>query len=184
MAGTDRHEALPGRHVVPPAPSTIDLHSHTSRSDGILTPSELATQAAAVGVKLLSITDHDTLAGVRELRAANTPAGLEILPGIELNAVAGDRTDLLHEEIHILGLGVDPDDERLEATLQAQREARRTRLSGYRTPRRNGGADWPAVPGRLLLAICAFGRQDAGGPALRPARQGAAGARSCGLLAW
>lgn len=128
VQGQDRHESLVGGYVVPPAPSTIDLHSHTLRSDGILTPVELATQAAAVGVRLLSITDHDTLAGVRELRRAPLPAGLEILPGIELNAVAGDRADLRDEEIHILGLGVDPDDDGLEATLAAQRDARRSRF--------------------------------------------------------
>jgi len=128
VPGQDRHESLPGRHVVPPAPSTIDLHTHTLRSDGLLTPLELATQAAASGVRLLSITDHDTLAGVRELARGPLPAGLEILPGIELNAVAGDRLDLRDEEIHILGLGVDPNDERLEATLARQRESRRARF--------------------------------------------------------
>jgi predicted metal-dependent phosphoesterase TrpH len=127
-AGKDRHELSPGRHVVPSAPSTIDLHSHTLRSDGLLTPIELATQAAAVGVRLLSITDHDTLAGVRELARLPLPPGLEILPGVELNAIAGARADLRDEELHILGLGVDPDDERLEATLAKQRSSRRTRF--------------------------------------------------------
>src|SRR5438552_3665091 len=107
-SGTDRHELAAGTHASPPSPATIDLHSHTLRSDGILTPHELVEEAAAVGVRLLSITDHDTLAGVRELRRGRLPAGLELLPGVELNAVAGDRVDLLHEEIHILGLGVDP----------------------------------------------------------------------------
>lgn len=126
--GQDRHDTLPGAHVIPPGPSTIDLHSHTLRSDGILTPLELATQAAAVGVRLLSITDHDTLAGVRELRRIALPPGLEILPGIELNAVAGERHDLRFEEIHILGLGVDPDDDGLEETLATQRDARRVRF--------------------------------------------------------
>jgi predicted metal-dependent phosphoesterase TrpH len=128
VPGQDRHDPLPGRHVVPPAPSTIDLHSHTLRSDGLLTPIELANAAAAAGVRLLSITDHDTLAGVRELARAPLPAGLEILPGIELNAVAGARLDLRDEEIHILGLGVDPDDDALEATLARQRDSRRTRF--------------------------------------------------------
>jgi hypothetical protein len=127
VSGQDRHDTLPGRHVVPPAPSTIDLHTHTLRSDGLLTPLELATAAAAVGVRLLSITDHDTLAGVRELAREPLPTGLEILPGIELNAVAGDRLDLRDEEIHILGLGVDPGDDELEATLARQRDSRRIR---------------------------------------------------------
>ena len=130
MAGPsgDRHDPFAGERVVPPAPATIDLHSHTARSDGLLTPIELAAQAAAVGVRLLSITDHDTLVGVREVRRAGVPAGLELLPGVELNAVAGDRVDLRDEEIHILGLGVDPDDDAFETILSTQRESRRLRF--------------------------------------------------------
>jgi len=127
-SSADRHDPFAGERVVPPAPSTIDLHSHTARSDGLLTPLELATQAAAAGVRLLSITDHDTLAGVRELRRSGLPAGLELLPGVELNAVAGERVDLRDEEIHILGLGVDPDDDEFEVILSMQRESRRLRF--------------------------------------------------------
>lgn len=124
-----RHAPLRARGVVPPAPSTIDLHSHTLRSDGVLTPAELVRDAAAAGVRLLAITDHDTLAGVRELRASGaTPAGIEILPGIEINAVIQGRPELLESEVHVLGLGVDPDDEALEAALSAQRAARRVRF--------------------------------------------------------
>ena len=85
-----RHEAATG--FVPPEPALADFHTHTLRSDGILTPAELVTAVAATGVKLLAITDHDTLAGVRELRAAGeTPAGLEVIPGIEINTVVVDR---------------------------------------------------------------------------------------------
>jgi len=114
--------------VIPPGPSTIDLHTHTARSDGILEPRELAAQAAAAGVRILAVTDHDTLAGVRELVAARTvPARLELVPGIELNAVVRDRPELRESEVHVLGLGVDLDDEALEATLARQRDARRIR---------------------------------------------------------
>jgi len=114
--------------VIPPGPSTIDLHTHTARSDGILEPRELAAQAAAAGVRILAVTDHDTLAGVRELVAAQTvPAGLELVPGIELNAVVRDRPELRESEVHVLGLGVNLDDEALEATLARQRDARRIR---------------------------------------------------------
>ena len=70
MPGADRHDLQPGRHVIPPPASTIDLHTHTLRSDGLLTPIELATAAAAAGVRLLSITDHDTLGGIAEARQA------------------------------------------------------------------------------------------------------------------
>ena len=123
-----RHEA-PSAPVVPPTPSAIDLHTHTARSDGLLEPADLVAQAAAAGVRLLGITDHDTLAGVREVLAAGAvPPGLELIPGVELNAVVRDRPDLRESEVHVLGLGVDPDDEGLEATLDEQRDRRRIRF--------------------------------------------------------
>jgi 3',5'-nucleoside bisphosphate phosphatase len=119
----------PAARLVPPAPAEVDLHTHTLRSDGILTPVELATAASATGVRLLAITDHDTLAGVRELRAnGRVPAGLEILPGIEINTVVTDQDHVSDGEVHVLGLGVDPDDAALEAALARQREARRVRF--------------------------------------------------------
>jgi 3',5'-nucleoside bisphosphate phosphatase len=128
---TDRHDPA-ARRVVPSAPATIDLHSHTARSDGLLEPIDLASAARAAGVRLLSITDHDTLAGYRELRAqpsgVETLAGLGLLPGVELNAVMGDRPELIESEVHVLGLGVDPDDEAFEAILQRQRGERRVRF--------------------------------------------------------
>ncbi|HJW22762.1 MAG TPA: PHP domain-containing protein, partial [Candidatus Limnocylindrales bacterium] len=104
-AARHREPAHPDR-VIPPGPSAMDLHSHTARSDGLLPPADLAAAAAAVGVRLLAITDHDTLAGVRELRSGvGLPPGLELLPGIEINAVVRDRPELTESEVHVLGLG-------------------------------------------------------------------------------
>jgi predicted metal-dependent phosphoesterase TrpH len=124
-----RRHLAPGDPVVPPGPSTIDLHTHTARSDGLLEPAALVAAAAAAGVRLLAVTDHDTLAGVREVIAGSAlPAGLELLPGIELNAVVTDRPELRESEVHVLGLGVDPDDDALEATLALQRSRRRARF--------------------------------------------------------
>jgi Predicted metal-dependent phosphoesterases (PHP family) len=124
----DRHQTPSDRRVVP-FPATMDLHSHTSRSDGILTPEALVAAAGAVGVRLLAITDHDTLAGVRELRNSGAvPAGLEVLPGIELNSVLDEPGARGEGEVHILGLGVDLDDDPLEAALARQRDSRRTRF--------------------------------------------------------
>lgn len=125
---TSRHADEPRDRVVPPAPSAIDLHAHTRRSDGVLEPADLVRDAAAAGVRLLSITDHDTLAGYREVAAAGLPPGLELIPGIEINAVAAGRPDLWESELHILGFGMDPDDEAFEAALAAQRRERRTRF--------------------------------------------------------
>ncbi|HET9680976.1 MAG TPA: PHP domain-containing protein [Candidatus Limnocylindrales bacterium] len=128
VPGAARHRIVADA-VVPPAPSTLDLHTHTARSDGLLTPQALVSTAAAAGVRLLAITDHDTLAGVRELHAENAvPAGLELLCGVEINAVVRDRPELVESEVHVLGLGVDPDDDELEAALARQRSARRIRF--------------------------------------------------------
>ncbi len=124
----DRHAPPTGRRFVP-YPAALDLHTHTLRSDGVLTPEALVSAAGAAGVKLLAITDHDTLAGVRELRGSGAvPAGLEVLPGIELNSVLAEPGNAGEGEVHILGLGVDPDDDALEAALSRQRDSRRVRF--------------------------------------------------------
>lgn len=124
----DRHEPAAGRRFVP-YPAELDLHTHTLRSDGVLTPEALVAAAGAAGVRLLAITDHDTLAGVRELRRSGAvPAGLEVVPGIELNSVLEEPARSGEGEVHILGLGVDPDDEALEAALSRQRDSRRVRF--------------------------------------------------------
>ena len=130
--------ARPSRHdesawtwdpIVPPAPSTIDLHTHTRRSDGVLEPAELIGQAGAAGIRLLAITDHDSLGAFRELTAADAvPPGLELIPGVEINAVADGRHGLWEGELHVLGFGMDPGDEAFEAALQAQRSQRRLRF--------------------------------------------------------
>ncbi|MEA2675703.1 MAG: 3,5-nucleoside bisphosphate phosphatase [Chloroflexota bacterium] len=127
-ARKDRHEPTSGRRFVPYA-AALDLHTHTLRSDGVLTPEALVAAAGAAGVKLIAITDHDTLAGVRELRRSGAvPIGLEVLPGIELNSVLEEPGNAGEGEVHILGLGVDPDDDALEAALSRQRDSRRVRF--------------------------------------------------------
>jgi len=125
-----RHDAA-ADPVVPPAPSTIDLHCHTIRSDGILEPPILARDAAAVGVRLLAITDHDDLSAYRELiapGAAPLPAGLTLLPGVEINCLTTDIPELWESELHILGLGVDSTDDAFENVLIEQRSQRRVRF--------------------------------------------------------
>ncbi|HEU4671982.1 MAG TPA: PHP domain-containing protein [Candidatus Limnocylindrales bacterium] len=125
---TDRHEA-PRQPVVPPAPSTIDLHTHSTRSDGVLEPATLVADAAAVGVRLLALTDHDTLAGVREIdSAAAIPDGLALVPGVEINTISPLGASLAEGELHVLGLGVRTDDEAFEAVLARQRTGRRRRF--------------------------------------------------------
>jgi predicted metal-dependent phosphoesterase TrpH len=124
-----RHDpALPIGAVVPPGPATVDLHAHSTRSDGVLTPEALVRDVAAAGVRVFSLTDHDTLAGYRELAAGALPHGLTLIPGVEINALVTRDMGLWEGELHILGFGMDPTDEVFEAALRGQREARRVRF--------------------------------------------------------
>ncbi len=99
----------------------------------MLEPAELVRQAHAAGVRLFAIADHDNLAAYRELTAPGAdplPAGLDLVPAVEINAVTRDLDlDLPEGELHILGIGVDPADEAFEATIAAQRGARRLRFT-------------------------------------------------------
>ena len=129
---TARHSPRPNDSPAVAGTARADLHTHTTRSDGVLEPLELVRQAAAAGVRLFAIADHDNLAAFRELTApgaAPLPAGLELVPAVEINAVTrGLGLDLSEGELHVLGIGVDPADEAFEAALAAQRDARRTRF--------------------------------------------------------
>ena len=125
-----RHDAgTPPDPVIPPGPSPVDLHTHSTRSDGVLEPAILLGAAAAAGVRLLALTDHDTLAGCRDvLTAGAVPDGLELITGIEINAVV-DRQDLWESELHILGFGMDPANDEFEAILASQRARRKERFA-------------------------------------------------------
>ena len=80
-------------------------------------------------MRILSLTDHDTLAGYRDLRSADAvPSGMTLIPGVEINALVTRDIGLWEWELHILGFGMDPDDETFESTLSTQRAARRSRF--------------------------------------------------------
>ncbi|MCE9666948.1 PHP domain-containing protein [Myxococcus stipitatus] len=99
----------------------IDLHSHTTASDGQYTPDELMSRAAAAGVTVLAVTDHDTVAGLEAAGEAARRHGMVLVPGIEVSAF------VLGKEVHILGHFVRPDDEelaRFATRLRAERERR------------------------------------------------------------
>jgi predicted metal-dependent phosphoesterase TrpH len=126
-----RRRAPAEGRLVPPLPTRADFHAHTTRSDGLLRPADLAAQAAAVGVLTLAVADHDTLAGYRELvapGAAPLPPDLSLIPAVEINATADAGPDLPDGELHFVGLGVDAADEVLEEILAGQRNARRRRF--------------------------------------------------------
>jgi predicted metal-dependent phosphoesterase TrpH len=116
--------------VMPPGPSTVDLHAHTVRSDGVMTAADLVAAAFAVGVRTFALTDHDTLAGYRDVVAAEAvPPGMTLIPGVEINALVTRDLGLWEGELHILGFGVDPDDDAFEAAMDAQRDQRRIRFA-------------------------------------------------------
>lgn len=99
-----------------------DLHVHTTASDGAWTPTEVVLSAAEGGLRGISITDHDTVAGVPEAIEAARGAGLILIPGTELS------TTLEDVELHILGYGIDPENEALRARGAAARARRRERM--------------------------------------------------------
>jgi predicted metal-dependent phosphoesterase TrpH len=100
----------------------IDLHLHTTASDGRSSPAALVAEAAAAGVTTLAVTDHDTVAGIAEAAAAARDAGLDFVTGIEITAVHASR------DVHMLGYFFDPADGPLDAFLQTQRQDRRRRV--------------------------------------------------------
>ena len=100
----------------------IDLHTHTTASDGRLAPADLVARAADAGVTVLSVTDHDTTAAAAAVTAACRDAGIEFVPGIEVTAVVDG------EDVHILGYFIDPDAATLGAFLAEQRRRRVDRV--------------------------------------------------------
>lgn len=104
----------------PPA-STVDLHMHTTCSDGSLTPTKLITAAAQAGLRTIAVTDHDTVDGLREAREAADAHGIQLIPGVELSASWERRT------VHIVGLGIDPSAPALEDAIGQMQALRRER---------------------------------------------------------
>ena len=105
-----------------PVPRTVDLHMHSTASDGARAPEDVATAAHAAGLTAIALTDHDTVAGVDAARSAGERLGLRVITGVELSADDDGR------EIHILGLHL----ERLDLIEVAMREFRATRLDRAR----------------------------------------------------
>lgn len=91
----------------------IDLHCHSTASDGVLTPRELVLRAQQQGVRVLALTDHDTLEGLPAAHKAAVELGVELINGIEMSCVWGGAT------IHILGYGFALDDPHIVAATEA-----------------------------------------------------------------
>ena len=97
---------------------SIDLHTHSTFSDGTKTPEELVSLASKSGVTAISITDHDTIDGVPRALAAGEKFGVEVVPGLEISVVHKKKA------LHILGYYIDRCNEPLAAALRVLQEAR------------------------------------------------------------
>lgn len=100
----------------------IDLHLHTTASDGRSTPTQLIRRVARAGIRTCAVTDHDTVGGWPEATAAAQASGIRVIPGIEITAVQNGL------DLHMLGYFFDPDHAELAEFLAAQRADRKRRI--------------------------------------------------------
>ena len=98
--------------------NTIDLHIHSTHSDGTLTPQKIVELALKEGMRVISVADHDTVTQVKEVAKAAEGADIEVISGVEVSA------DFTEGTMHILGYGVDPDNDELYEMLQEFRRGR------------------------------------------------------------
>lgn len=106
----------------PAALRRVDLHTHSTASDGLYAPAELVRLAREAGLDLIALVDHDTTAGIAEAQAAGQALGVRVMPGVEINTTlfgAGDA--------HILGYKITPDDASLDRNLRLLRDLRERR---------------------------------------------------------
>jgi 3',5'-nucleoside bisphosphate phosphatase len=136
-------------------PLAFDLQSHSTHSDGALPASAVVALAAAAGVELLALTDHDTVDGVSEAAEAARAHGIRLSPAAELSAVHG-----AHEDLHVLGYGIDATDAELRARLEDFRGDRARRIEAMADRLRELGFELDETP--------LHARRDAGKPVGRP----------------
>lgn len=127
----------------------FDLHSHSTRSDGLLTPAELVTRAASRGVRALALTDHDEVSGLSEARAQAGHVGIALINGVEISVTWKGGT------IHVVGLHVDPENSELAAGLEQVRSGRQ-----YRAERIASGLEQAGIADSLAGARSYAGNPD------------------------
>ena len=133
----------------PSGAPVIDLHTHSTASDGTLAPAALVDAASAAGLRVLSVTDHDTTGGLDVASTAAARLGIELVPGIEISAVSDGR------DMHILGYFIDPAAARLRAFLDRQRADRVRRVEEMTARLARLGC---AIDADAVLAAAAAGR--------------------------
>ena len=119
-----------------------DFHTHSTASDGRLTPTQLIDLAASQGVRYQALTDHDSTEGIREAReAAKRHEGFTLIPGVEMG------TDIEGAEVHMLGLFLFPEDDELQQALSGLRDGRIGRAQGIVSNLRGMGLmiEWERV---------------------------------------
>ncbi len=140
----------------------FDLQSHSLHSDGELTAAQVVENAAAAGVRLLALSDHDTVDGVDEALAAGALHGVRVVPATEISAVDGP-----YEDLHVLGYGIDHRSALLGERLLDARGDRERRAAAMTERLRELGFEVDPAPDRG-----AQGRREAG-RAPAPRRGGA-----------
>ena len=150
------------RHL---GPFDVDLQTHSIASDGTCTPTEIVELAARKGIRVLSITDHDSVLGVHEAMIAGECLGIEIVPAVEFST--RDEPDKDFMELHLLGYFIDPDDPTLHKILsriiqgrvdQKRLQIQKLQSLGFDISEEEVFALADGVPGRPHIAQVALRR--------------------------
>jgi len=144
----------------------VDLHTHTTASDGTDSPAELVAHAREVGLEVVGITDHDTIAGLGEALEAGRTHGIEVVPGVEISVA--DEPDNEFLGLHLLGYFIDPNNSELLTALHQAATARTEQKLAIVHNLQRLGFDVPAdevlklagdgVLGRMHIARVAWSR--------------------------
>lgn len=99
----------------------VDMHVHTTASDGTMSPRDVVSLATMLGLKAIAITDHDTMAGIKEAGETAELMGISVVPGIEISS------SFMGKEVHVLGYFLDPEHPKLKEYMEWSAEKRRER---------------------------------------------------------
>ncbi len=127
----------------------VDLHCHSSVSDGVLAPAAVAAYARKSGVDVWALTDHDEVGGIKAARQAAGELGMRFVPGVEISVTWANET------VHIVGLRIDEDNHALVEGLAATRNGRQARAMEIATQLENAG-----IPGAYAGALRYVGNPD------------------------